>query len=147
MTPPFRLAAAEPDIRGRLSERLRGYFLETWPGRTDRLDVQGLLLHTNHLLHPSMLDLPEQRAHLELSSLPRLRRLESMFAGRPPGSRDDVLGALHDRVGSMCKICRRPGDRVSGITVGTALFESPRLEMSLWDGPSCGGPEQIVAPG
>ena len=70
-----------------------------------------------------------------------------MFAERPPRTRDDVLGALRDRVGSACKICRRPGDRVSGITVGTALFESPRLEMSLWDGPSCDGPAQVVTPG
>ena len=121
--------------------------LETWPGRHHRLDVQGLYLHTNHLLHREMLDLPEQRAHLDRSSLPRLRRLERLFADRPPRSREDLLDALHDRQSTPCKICRRPGDVVGGITVGTALFESPRLEMSLWDGPSCGGPVQVVSPG
>jgi hypothetical protein len=121
--------------------------LETWPGRHHRLDVHGLYLHTNHLLHREMLDLPEQRAYLDRSSLPRLRRLERLFADRPPRSREDVLDALHDRQGTPCKICRRPGDPVGGITVGTAVFESPRPEMSLWDGPSCGGPMQVVSPG
>ena len=120
--------------------------LETWPGRHHRRDVQGVLLHTNHLVHPEMQGLPEDTAYLDRSSLPRLRALERVRRTRPLRTAADVLAALADRSGAPCKVCRRPGDEVPGITVATALFASPRLEMQLFDGPSCGGPAQIVRP-
>jgi serine phosphatase RsbU (regulator of sigma subunit) len=62
MTPPFRLAAAESDPRGRLGERVRGYFLDTWRGRIllTALAVEALaiLLSVFGLRMPALLHVP-----------------------------------------------------------------------------------------
>lgn len=121
--------------------------LETWPGRAHRRDVRGLHLHTNHLVHPEMKDLPERKAYLARSSLPRLEALERRLRGQRQPDRHALLMALYDRSGSPCKVCRRPGDEVPGATVATALWEAPTRQMLLMDGPACGGPAQVVVTG
>jgi hypothetical protein len=113
--------------------------LETWPGRHHRREVEGVHLHTNHLTHPEMQDLPEDDAYFGRSTGPRMEALERFVADRQVNSRDDLLAALRDRSGEPCRVCRQPGDPVGGVTVATALYESPRIEMTLIDGPPCGG--------
>jgi len=120
--------------------------LETWPGRHHKRDVAGLHLHTNHLVHPEMQGLAEKKKYLARSSLPRLRSLQRLAAGRQLRERDDLLALLQDRTGSPCKLCRRPGDEVPGVTVATASFAAPRSSMVLRNGPSCNGPENRYEP-
>lgn len=117
--------------------------LETWPGRHNRRLVDGLHLHTNHLVHEEMTDLEEQREYLGLSSMPRLEALQRFSQQNTIASREDVLAALADRSGSPCKVCRRPNDEVSGMTLATAIFESPQVGMTLIEGPPCDSGPQI----
>jgi hypothetical protein len=121
--------------------------LETWPGRHHALEVEGTFLHTNHLLHPEMTDLPERRDYLDRSSLPRLRSLERSTEARPPETREDLLAALTDHSGRPCRVCRHRDDEVPGVTVATAIFESPRPEMTLIAGPPCSSPSITVTCG
>jgi len=118
--------------------------LETWPGRHHRRDVRGLHLHTNHLTHPEMRDLPERKAYLARSSKPRFEALERRLVGTTPSSSTELVAALQDRSGVPCKVCRRPGDEVPGITVATAIFEAPQRRMVLRGGATCDGPPQVV---
>lgn len=120
--------------------------VETWPGRHHVRDVAGLHLHTNHLVHPEMADLPERRDYLDRSSLPRLAALERVARERPLLGRDDLLAALRDHDGEPCHVCRHPGDAVPGVTVGAALFEAPQVAMTLVGGPPCRGATGVVRP-
>jgi len=120
--------------------------LETWPGRHDRVDVEGVHVHTNHLTHPGMLELPEPEEYLGRSSGPRLASLESSRAARPFRSREDLLAALTDHSGRPCRVCRHGGDEVPGVTVAAAIFESPSVEMTLIDGPPCQGRQVVIRP-
>jgi hypothetical protein len=120
--------------------------LETWPGRHSSVEVEGVQRHTNNLLHADMLGLPEREDYLERSSLPRLRALDRMIAETPEPGRDDLTAMLRDHSGTPCRVCRHPGDEVPGVTLAAAIFESPRLEMTLIDGPPCGGASTVVEP-
>jgi hypothetical protein len=120
--------------------------LETWPDRHHRREVDGLHLHTNHLIHPEMRDLPERTDYLDRSSLPRLEALERLTTTRPPREREAMVDLLRDHSGSPCRVCRHAGDEVPGVTLAAAVFESPRVEMTLIDGPPCRGGVETVAP-
>ena len=119
--------------------------LETWPGRHHETAVEGVHLHSNHLLHSEMQGLPERASYMETSTGPRLEALRRYVDSHELTRREDLLGALRDRSGSPCKVCRRPGDEIPGVTVATAIFESPRAEMTLIQGPPCDDGSQVVA--
>lgn len=121
--------------------------LETWPGRDHATEVAGVHLHTNNLLHEEMQGLNERAGYLETSSRPRLAALRRYVESREVSSGEELLGALRDRSGAPCHVCRRPGDEVPGVTVATAIFQAPRVEMTLVEGPPCdGGPETTFSP-
>jgi hypothetical protein len=120
--------------------------LETWPGRHSRVDVRGLHLHTNHLLHESMQDVPEDRDYIERSSGPRLAALRRFARTHELRAPDDLLDALSDRSSRPCRVCRHPGDEVRGVTLASALFEAPRVEIRLAEGPTCLRAIEFVRP-
>lgn len=118
--------------------------LETWPGRQSRIDVNGTHIHTNHLVHPTMKDLPGDAQYLSESSGPRFEALTRAISSKPPRNRVDLVTALRDHSGTSCRVCRHPGDPVSGVTVAMALFSFPRRSMTLLKGPPCTGSAQVV---
>lgn len=121
--------------------------LETWPGRHNRRDVTGAHIHTNHLVHSEMEGLEERVDYMESSSRPRLTALQRFVEEHPFENREDLLAALGDRRGSPCKVCRQRDDEVPGMTVATAVYESPALEVSMSEGPPClGGASMTFRP-
>jgi len=128
---------------GSLSEG-RLVSLETWPGRHSLQEIRGLHLHTNHLVHQDMLDLPEDSSYHARSSGPRWEALQRGVAQGAPQSREDMLALLADRSGQPCRLCRHPGDEVPGVTVATAFFRSPEQRMELLEAAPCFGRSQIV---
>ena len=128
---------------GSLSEG-RLVSLETWPGRRSLQEIRGLHLHTNHLVHQDMLDLLEDRSYYARSSGPRWEALQRGVAQGAPQSREDMLALLADRSGQPCRLCRHPGDEVPGVTLATAFFHSPELQMELLEAAPCFGRSQIV---
>ena len=122
--------------------------VETWPGnkqhRREITALSGVHLHTNHLLHEELQGLDEKQGTLDRSSRPRLQTLKRIFAETKASQRSDLLAALADRSGEGCKVCRVPGDDVPGVTLAAALFEAPRLAMTLLEANPCFGDSQIV---
>lgn len=110
--------------------------LETWPGHSDRIDVTGLHIHTNHLTHDAMSRMPERETYLNRSSRPRYEALEEIARRHALRNAKDMVHALSDRSGAPCKVCRLPHDEVPGVTVAAAVFESPD-RVSLIAGPPC----------
>lgn len=118
--------------------------LETWPERHSRREVTGSHVHTNHLVHNEMEGLSERADYLERSSRPRFTALQRLVEDHPFESREDLLAALGDRSGSPCRVCRQQGDEVPGMTVATAVYESPTVEVTVSEGPPCLGGEAMI---
>ncbi len=107
-------------------------------------EVEGIYVHTNHLLHPGMtsnnkdddppFDVPYESSTTRLEVLSRA--LET--SGRP-SSREDLLRLLSLHEGRPYSPCRHPAGDVHGATLGTAIFEALAAGMTLYHGNPCYG--------
>ncbi len=110
--------------------------------RHDVAEIDGFYIHTNHFLHPAMggegesgerpYDVPY------VSSTTRMDVLTRAVAAR--GEPSDVEGivdllSIHD--GRPYSPCRHPEGDVHGVTLGTAVFQSPEKRMTLFHGNPC----------
>ncbi|MHC4942713.1 MAG: C45 family autoproteolytic acyltransferase/hydrolase [Planctomycetota bacterium] len=115
--------------------------LETMPDRHHLQEVEGLMVHTNHLLHPEMTleGAGEQDVPYE-SSTTRYRVLTQAIARGPsPVDSEEMLELLCLHEGKPYSPCRHPEGDVHGITLGTAVFEAPQKAMTLFHGNPCRG--------
>jgi hypothetical protein len=90
-------------------------------------EVEGLYVHTNHLVQPEMETTPQDTDYVSTSSMPRYRVL-SAGAQRLQDRLDEVteqtlLTMLSSHEGAPYSPCRHPAGQVSGATLGTALFD------------------------
>ncbi len=121
--------------------------VETYPGRHHVLDVKGLYIHTNHLIHPEMaapgggtLDVRYE------SSLTRYRVLiEAIERNGPPATARGMAALLSLHDGRPYSPCRHPEGDIHGATLGTALFEGKRPAMTLFHGNPCSALEKRYA--
>ena len=114
--------------------------VEVTPTRKSVQTVEGLYLHTNHLVHAALADEPEDAAHVGKSSLSRWRALERWRAsrreaGRPHGA--ELVHALSSHESQPLSLCRHPAGELRGSTLLTALFEGRR--MRVYRGQPCAG--------
>jgi hypothetical protein len=115
--------------------------LEAMPDRFHLEEVEGLMVHTNHLIHPEMIveGAGEQDVPYE-SSTTRYRVLtRAIQRGRPPVNGEEMLELLSLHEGKPYSPCRHPEGDVHGITLGTAVFEAPDVAMTLYHGNPCRG--------
>ena len=117
--------------------------LEAFPGKHSILEVKGVYVHTNHLIHPEMrgdegsLDVPGE------SSLTRLRVLSRRIEDEgAPSTREELVRLLSLHEGQPHSPYRHPDAIERGATLGTAIFEAPDLAMTLYHGNPCQGSKQ-----
>lgn len=108
----------------------------------DILEVEGFYIHTNHFLHPAMLEGGESgRRPYDVPYISSTTRMEVLTrAVEQGGEPSDVEGiiellSLHER--RPYSPCRHPEGDVHGVTLGTAVFRSPDLGMTLYHGNPC----------
>lgn len=111
--------------------------------RNDLLEVEGLYVHTNHLLHRSLsVDAAGGRSYdvPYLSSTIRLNVLGRAIAERgTPNSVEEIISLLSLHEGRPYSPCRHPEKEVHGSTLGTAVFTAPSIGMTLYHGNPCRG--------
>ena len=122
--------------------------LETMPGKYDLMEVEGGYLHTNHLIHPafSRENSPDGEPYdvPYVSSLTRMRVLnDAIEADKAPSTAKKMVELLSLHEGKPYSPCRHPQGDVHGITLGTAVFEAPALEMKLFHGNPCNRFEKV----
>jgi hypothetical protein len=110
--------------------------------KSDILEVDGLYIHTNHLLHPALAKTDESgRPPYDvpyISSTTRLRVLnEAIKKSGPPHSLADILDLLSLHEGRPYSPCRHPEGDVHGVTLGTAVFSAGSRAMTLYHGNPC----------
>ena len=109
----------------------------------DVMEVDGLYLHTNHFLHPAMTGEAGKERPYDVpyvSSTTRLDVLRRAMAEKgEPADAEEMVGMLSLHEGRPYSPCRHPEGDVHGVTLGTAVFETPFPGMTLYHGNPCEG--------
>jgi isopenicillin-N N-acyltransferase-like protein len=117
--------------------------VETSTERHAVREVEGLYVHTNHLVLPGMASIPQDPEYVGTSSMSRYR----VLSGRAERLRDrlgEVSGEtlvemLSSHEGAPYSPCRHPAEEVSGSTLGCALFDVAAGALRLFSSQPCGG--------
>jgi hypothetical protein len=90
-------------------------------------EVDGLYVHTNHFRLPGMEEVPQDREYVTTSSISRFQVLEAEAArlrDRPEGlDGEAMIGMLSRHERAPYSPCRHPAGEVTGMTLGSALFD------------------------
>jgi hypothetical protein len=106
-------------------------------------EVEGLYVHTNHLLHAGMAETAQDAEYVESSSMSRYRvltREAQLLAGRLDEVGEETLVELlssHD--GAPYSPCRHPAGEVRGATLGSAVIDVGTGELRLYHSNPCRG--------
>lgn len=119
-----------------------------WPEeKHDILEVEGFNIHTNHFLHPAMVEGGESGERPYdvpyISSTTRMEVLTRAVENRgEPSDVEGIIELLSLHEGRPYSPCRHPEGDVYGVTLGTAVFQSPETSMTLFHGNPCSGLEK-----
>jgi predicted choloylglycine hydrolase len=110
----------------------------------DIMEVEGVYIHTNHLLHDGMTSKDESTPPPYdvpyISSTTRMEVLtEAVEKNGLPTNVEEILGLLSLHKRRPYSPCRHPKGDVRGSTLGTAIFEAPKIGMTLYHGNPCRG--------
>lgn len=125
--------------------------IEVNPDKWEQKEIDGLFLHTNHLVHRSLKDEPQFEKYMETSSYPRYRTLEKKLGTIQDLSgitRDVILDAVTEHEGRPTSVCRHPKGKVRGSTLATAVFEYPATRpwgMRLYRNQPCLGKDRVYS--
>jgi len=128
-------------VLGSAAER-RLVSLEVTARRHSLQEIDGLQIHTNHLLHPTLKDEPQDGAVVQSTSMSRLRVLSRWCDGlvdpRKVG-RDEMVRALSLHEGRPYSPCVHPQGKRKIATVLTAAFDVSRRRVRIYMGNPCRG--------
>jgi hypothetical protein len=115
--------------------------VEALPETYDVLEPRGVYIHTNHIIHPKLLEDPDEPPDVPgESSRTRMRVLSAAIEeGGAPDDADGLQKLLTLHEGRPYSPCRHPQGSVHGVTLGMAIFEAPALAMTLYHGNPCRG--------
>ncbi len=115
-----------------LKER-RAVALEAAPWNLETKKIDGLYWHTNHLIFPTMKELPQFEKYMKISSIPRYESLTKSLGGKRNATKEEILAALSNHDGRPWSVCRHPEGDAEGATLGTVVFTSPGPEVAPGD--------------
>lgn len=112
--------------------------------RHDIMEVEDLYVHTNHFLHPPMVEAAEDGKRPcdvpYISSTTRMDVLGKAIAeGGAPSAAEELVELLSLHEGRPYSPCRHPEGDIHGSTLGTAVFSSATGGMTLYHGNPCLG--------
>jgi hypothetical protein len=122
------------------SER-RAVAMEATPAAFETREIEGLYLHTNHLVFEPFAADPQDGEYVRLSSGTRWRVLNEWAATADPATldADDLLVPLSSHEGAPYSPCRHPEPGIPTATLATAVFDHPAEAMRLYVGRPCRG--------
>lgn len=115
--------------------------VETSVDREKVWPVEGLYVHTNHLLLDGMRDVPQDMHYVNGSSMSRYQVLsawrEQALTRQDNLAGPDLIAALSSHERKPYSPCRHPQGKVRGATLATALFDLSAGTWQLWPGNPC----------
>ncbi|MFO8073542.1 MAG: C45 family peptidase [Polyangia bacterium] len=120
----------------------RAVGIEVTPSKKKVHEIDGLYLHTNHLVLEGMADEEQDPDYVGSSSSSRWKVLEKWAAGADDPaalSDEELLAPLASHESAPYSPCRHPAGDVEGFTLATAFFEAPSGSLRLYKGQPCRG--------
>jgi len=141
VTHPERAFAFHYNLGSRDERRILS--VETSVEQASVREVEGLYVHTNHLLHPGMVETAQDEEYVTSSSMSRYEVLAREAADRA-GRLDEVDGEtlvemLSSHESAPYSPCRHPAGEVRGATLGCAFIDVGTGEMRLYHSNPCRG--------
>ena len=145
---PERAYAFHYNIGWVPSQRL--YSVETSVDRHEIHEVRGLYVHTNHLLLPTMADVPQDETYVSTSSTSRYQVLSRAKADLDRHLHevdiDDLVAALASHEQAPFSPCRHPKGDVTGQTLASNAFDLGAGTWTLYPGNPCRGNAVTLEP-
>ncbi|MBI5479449.1 MAG: twin-arginine translocation signal domain-containing protein [Deltaproteobacteria bacterium] len=116
--------------------------LEVTPSRESLVEITGLFLHTNHLVHPAMTGEPQDEQYVGTSSLSRMKVLTAWKASLPDPTAvtpEQIVGVLASHERRPYSPCRHPVGEIRGATLLTAVFDVGERLMRIYRDQPCLG--------
>ena len=125
--------------------------LEATPSRDSLIDISGLFLHTNHLVHQALANEPQDEQYVGTSSFSRMKVLtawKGALADPTAVTAEQVLAVLASHERRPYSPCRHPIGEIRGATLLTAVFDVAAATVRiLRDQPCLGHATSYRAPG
>ncbi len=116
--------------------------LEATTSKLERQEIQGLYLHTNHLVLPTMAGEPQIDQYVEGSSMSRWQVLTRWKEGLTEDATlgaGDLISVLSSHENRPYSPCRHPEENVDGATLLNALFDLGTGTLRIHKGNPCRG--------
>jgi hypothetical protein len=119
--------------------------LEVTPSRESLVEIAGLFLHTNHLVHPALADEPQAEKYVGTSSFSRMNVLtawQASLADPTAVTAEQILRVLASHERRPYSPCRHPQGEIRGATLLTAVFDvapTRATRLHLWRDQPCLG--------
>jgi predicted choloylglycine hydrolase len=117
--------------------------LEVTPTRLSQVEIKGLYIHTNHLVHEKLASEAQDPDYVSTSSGTRLKALQAWKdkLQKEPHKLEaaDLVAGLSGHEGKPYSPCRHPEGKVHGATLLTAVFENPGKGVRVYKNQPCLG--------
>jgi isopenicillin-N N-acyltransferase-like protein len=125
--------------------------LEVTPSEQSQVEVNGLFLHTNHLVHEKLASAAQDQKYVGSSSMSRwqvLNRWKDSLGEKPVGQLKDkdLVQALSSHDGRPYSPCRHPEGKIGGSTLLTAVFQVPGDTVRVFKNQPCLGKHHDFRP-
>jgi isopenicillin-N N-acyltransferase-like protein len=118
----------------------RAVAIEVTPSKKEIVEIDGLYIHTNHLVFDTMKDEVQDEEYVSSSSTTRwdvLSRWKDGVADPSSLTAEQLLEPLSMHEGKPYSPCRHPEGDVRGFTLATVMFEAPAGTMRVYKNQPC----------
>lgn len=113
-------------------------------------EVEGLYVHTNHLVQPVLKNTPQDMSYVNSSSMPRYQVLtakaKELKQNLSQVGKEDLLTALSSHEKAPYSPCRHPKDDVHGTTLATSIFDIRAGTWTLFPNNPCTSKPHVLRP-
>lgn len=110
--------------------------LEVTPSLEEQTEIEGVFIHTNHLITPKLVEEAQDEEYVSTSSKTRWDVLSKWKEGLPENpaeiTSEQIMSALTSHEGKPYSPCRHPEGEIRGATLLTALFNFQEETMRVF---------------
>lgn len=114
--------------------------LEVTPQKFAEKQIEGIYIHTNHLIDPELSSEAQDLQYVAKSSMTRwnvLSKWRASFNNPSPVTEESIMSVLSSHEGKPYSPCRHPEGEIQGATLLTALFNIDKPSFRIYKNQPC----------